>query len=88
MNKLNAVALANTLAVIDLILHPLFHIWVSMHPSSYVWAMHLFVAGLELNVTGLDSSLLHIILGTLIEASAFWILGYAVAFVYNKFSKI
>ena len=28
MNKLNAIALANTLAIIDLVLHPLFHFWV------------------------------------------------------------
>ena len=87
MNKFNVIALANTFAIIDLILHPLFHLWVSISPSSYEWAMHLFVAGLQLQVTHFDSSFTHIALGTIIEASAFWILGASVALIYNWMSK-
>ena len=71
MNKFNVIAFANTLAIIDLILHPLFHLWVSVAPRSYEWAMHLFVAGLQLQVTEIDSSFSHITLGTIVEASAF-----------------
>ena len=88
MNKLNASALGNTFALIDLILHPLFHLWVFLSPGSYEWVMHLFVAGLEINVTTLDSRLPHIILGTVVEASVFWLLGYVGGSLYNKFSKI
>ena len=87
MNQLNAIALANTIAVIDLVLHPLFHLWVYISPNSYEWAMNIFVAGLQLNVTSFDSSLSHIILGTVIEASVFWLLGYCFASLYNRFSK-
>jgi len=87
MNKLNAVALANTAAIIDLILHPLFHIWVYFSPESYEWAMNIFVAGLQLNVTGFDSNILHIVVGTIIEAGVFWLLSYTVASVYNKFNE-
>ena len=81
------IAFANTLAIIDLILHPLFHLWISIAPRSYEWAMNLFVAGLHLQVTDFDSSLLHIALGTLVEASAFWLLGASIALIYNWMSK-
>ena len=84
---LKAIAFANTFAIIDLILHPLFHLWVSFAPRSYEWTMHLFVAGLQLQITELDSSFGHIILGTLIEASVFWLLGYFVASLYNQLAK-
>ena len=84
--KLNAVALANTFAVIDLVLHPLFHLWIVVYPQSYVWFMHLFVAGLHLEVTEFDVNLGHIALGTVIEAAVFWLLGFVVATIYNRLS--
>lgn len=87
MQKLNPIALANTLAIIDLILHPLFHFWVWASPHSYVWVMNLFVAGLTLNVTSFDSSLFHITLGTLLEVTVFWVLGYSAASLYNRLGK-
>lgn len=87
MNKFSVIGLANTLAIIDLILHPLFHLWISVAPRSYEWTMNLFVAGLHLQVTEFDSSLSHIILGTIVEASAFWILGAMIALIYNKVAK-
>jgi len=85
--KLDVIALANTCAIIDIILHPLFHIWVSIAPRSYEWLMGLFVAGLHLQVTEFDSSLTHILLGTILEAAVFWLLGASVALLYNKLSK-
>jgi len=81
------IAFANTLAIIDLILHPLFHLWISIAPRSYEWTMNLFVAGLQLQVTNFDLSLTHIALGTIIEASAFWILGAMIALIYNKLAR-
>ena len=81
------IAFANTLAIIDLILHPLFHLWISIAPRSYEWMMNLFVAGLHLQVTDFDSGWSHIVLGTTVEASAFWILGAMIALIYNKFAK-
>ena len=81
------VAFANTFAIIDLILHPLFHLWIYIAPRSYEWTMNLFVAGLHLQVTDFDSSFIHIALGTIVEASAFWILGASVALIYNKLEK-
>ena len=87
MNKFSVIGLANTFAVIDLILHPLFHLWISIAPRSYEWAMNLFVAGLHLQVTDFDSSLSHIALGTIVEASAFWVLGAMIALIYNKLTK-
>ena len=84
---LNVIAFANTFAIIDLVLHPLFHLWISVAPRSYEWAMHLFVAGLQLRVTDFDSSLTYIALGTVVEASAFWILGASFALIYNRLSK-
>lgn len=87
MNKFSVVGLANTFAIIDIALHPLFHLWVSVAPRSYEWAMNLFVAGLHLQVTDFDSSLSHIALGTIVEASVFWILGAMIALIYNKVSR-
>jgi len=81
------IAFANTLAIVGLILHPLFHFWISIAPRSYEWAMNLFVAGLHLQVTDFDSSLSHIALGTIVEASAFWILGAMIALIYNRLTK-
>lgn len=85
--KLQPLALANTFALIDLILHPLFHLWITWSPRSYEWMMNLFVAGLHLQVTEFDTGLAHIVLGAIIEASAFWILGFAAASVYNFFAR-
>lgn len=84
--KLNAIALANTLAVIDLVVHPLFHLWAAVSPKSLEYVMHVFVAGLELNIDpAFDLAPQNLLLGTLLEASAFWITGFAVAILYNKF---
>lgn len=87
MQKFNVMAFANTFATIDIVLHPFFHIWAWIAPDSYEWVMNLFVAGLHLQVTSLDSSFGHIVLGTIVEASAFWLLGMAVARIYNHFSR-
>jgi len=82
----NIIALANTLAIIDFILHPLFHLWVYFAPTSYEWAMRLFIAGLSLHITEMDTSFSHIVLGTIAEAAAFWVLGASVALIYNRLS--
>jgi len=85
--KLNPIAFASTFALIDIILHPLFHLWVSKSSETYEWAMNIFVAGLQLNVTSFDTSIGHILLGTILEAFIFWIFGFAVASIYNFFDS-
>ena len=88
MQKLNVIALANTFAVIDLVLHSLFRVWVLISPESYVNTMHLFVEGLQLKIEpSFDLNLWNFVTGTILEAGAFWILGVVVAVVYNRFSK-
>lgn len=81
------IAFANTLAIIDLVIHPLFHLWISVASNSYERTMNLFVAGLHLQVTEFDSSLSHILLGTVLEAAAFWVLGVMIASIYNRLAK-
>src|SRR3989344_1073564 len=54
---LKVIAFANTFAIIDLVLHPFFHLWISVAPRSYEWAMNLFVAGLHLQVIDLQSAI-------------------------------
>lgn len=83
--KLNVIALANTFAVIDLILHPLFHIWGWFWPRSYELFMREFVIGLNLKVT--EGFTPTFFIYWIIEASAFWSLGILVAVIYNKLSK-
>lgn len=85
---LNPLALANTFAIIDLVLHPLFHAWAAIHPDSYEYLVHLFVAGLTVSVEpAFDLSVPHLIVGTLLEAGIFWLFGYLGASVYNKLSN-
>lgn len=87
MQKFNVIALANTFAIIDIILHPIFHIWVGLSPNSYEWVTNLFVAGLHLEVTQFDTNIFNFVLGTFVEASVFWLLGAGVALLYNKLAK-
>ena len=49
--------------------------------------MNLFVAGLHVEVTAFDTSILHIILGTIIEAGVLWLLGATVALLYNRLTR-
>jgi len=86
--QLNPVALANTFAILDLVGHPLIHAWVAIHPDSYEYLMHVFVAGLTVNVDpSFDLSFIHLVVGTLLEAGTFWLMGYVGASLYNKLSK-
>ena len=86
--KFNVIALANTFAIIDVVLHLLFRIWVWLSPRSYEFMMKSFVAGWEVNVqTGFDLNLVNISLSTITEAAVFWLLGASVALLYNKLSK-
>ena len=86
--KFSVYALANTFAIIDLILHPLFRVWVWLSPQTYEFAMKFFVAGWEIHTTaGFDLNPVNIVLSTIIEASLLWLLGAAVAILYNKLSK-
>ncbi|OGE86503.1 MAG: hypothetical protein A3J48_00050 [Candidatus Doudnabacteria bacterium RIFCSPHIGHO2_02_FULL_46_11] len=88
MLKLNAWAFANTFAIIDLILHPLFRLWVLISPESYVKVMHLFVEGLQLKIEpAFDLNFGNFLTSTILEAALFWILGWAVAHLYNKLNK-
>jgi len=86
--KIKPIALANTFAIIDLILHPLFHLWAAIAPDSLEYLMHVFVAGLELNIDPVfELSPQNLLLGTILEASAFWILGIVSASLYNRLAK-
>ena len=85
MKQLNVLALANTFAIIDLILHPLFHLWAWFLPRSYETFMHEFVIGLNLKVD--EQFIPTFFIFWIIEAAAFWLLGASVATIYNKLSK-
>lgn len=89
MNRINVIALANTFALIDIVLHPLFRVWVWFSPESYEGMARLFVAGLQLEVEQpVDLSLSHLVTGTLLEAVVFWSLGAVGAMIYNKFLSL
>jgi len=85
--KFDVLALANTLAIIDIILHPLFRVWIWISPSSYEGALNLFVAGWQVNVTSFDLTWSHLFFGTVLEASLVWLCGAAIAILYNKLAK-
>lgn len=89
MQKFNVIALANTLAIIDLILHPLFRLWVLLSPESYETTMHLFVEGLHLEVVpAFDLNWTNFVVGTILEAMIFWLLGASIALIYNRMVKL
>jgi len=85
--KFDVFALANTFAIIDIILHPLFRLWIWISPNSYESAMNLAVAGLQVKVTSFDLNLSYMIFGTILEVAIFWLLGATVALLYNKLSR-
>lgn len=88
MHKFDVIALANTCAAIDIVLHPLFRLWIFIAPETYEKAMRLFVAGIQIHVEPqVDLNLFNFVIGTLLEAAVFWLLGALVGFVYNRFSK-
>lgn len=85
---LKPIALANTFAIIDLIGHTAIHIWVAINVQSYEYLMQIFVAGLRLRVDkNFELAWNNLFLSTLLEASIFWVLGYAVAALYNRLSR-
>lgn len=88
MHKFSITALANTFAIIDIVLHTFFRLWIWLAPYSYEQAMNLFIAGFRPQVTEFDISLYHIVWGTLLEAAGFWILGALVAIVYNTMLRL
>lgn len=86
--KIQAIALANTFGILDLVLHSLFHLWVFISPSSYEYLMQIFVAGLHLQVDKtFDLSPVNLLLSTTLEALGFWLLGFIGASLYNKLAK-
>ena len=85
MKKINVLALANTFALIDLVLHPLFHLWGWYFPRSYEMAMSEFVIGLSLKVQ--EKFEPEFFIFWLLEVLVFWFLGYAGGLIYNKLSK-
>lgn len=81
---INAITLANTLAILDIIGHTGIHAWVSLHPQSYERLMQLFVAGLKLTVEpSIETTPASLLVSTVLEATTFWITGYAGARLYN-----
>lgn len=80
---LKAIPLANTLAIMALVLHSFFHAWAILSSQSYVAAVRMSVAGLQLSVNATDASVLHFVLGTIGEVASFWLFGAAVATLYN-----
>ena len=85
MKKFDIFALANTFASIDLVLHPLFHIWGWYFPRSYEQAMHEFVIGLKLTVDEKFTPVFFIY--WILEAVVFWLLGASVGLLYNKLTE-
>ena len=69
----------------DLVLRPLFHLWGWFLPRSYEEFMHGFVIGLNLQVDETFTPMFFIF--WVLEVTAFWILGHAVATIYNRLSK-
>lgn len=86
--KIKPIALANTFAIMDLVGHTFFHIWIALSPQSYEHLMQLFVAGLSLEVNQtIELSPSNLLLSTALEAGVFWILGFIGANIYNKLAK-
>ncbi len=82
------IALANTFAIVDVVAHTLFHIWIAISPVSYENLMELFVAGLHLQVNqSIELAPMNLLLSTVLEAGIFWVLGFVGTSLYNKLAK-
>ena len=88
MNKFNVVALANTFAIIDIILHSSFRLWILISPESYVNTMGFFVTGAQFKIDPeLNLDFFNFVSSTVLEGLTFWVLGAAVGVLYNKLSR-
>jgi hypothetical protein len=81
---LRVVAFANTVAILDLLLHPGIHLWARFAPGSYERLMSVFVAGIRFEVKAVDFSPRHIVLGGILEAAILWAVAAAFALLYNR----
>lgn len=85
MKKVDIFALANTFGLIDLFLHPLFHLWGWFSPHTYEAVMSEFVIGLHVKV--MEHPEPKFFIYWIIEAMCFWLLGLTGGYIYNKLSK-
>jgi len=86
IKKLNAYAMGNTLGLIVLILHPLFHLWTFLSPESYQFIVRMFFPGFIVTITPFDFSTTIILFATILKSAVFWLLGFIGALLYNKFA--
>lgn len=85
--QLRTIALANTFGLIDFVLHPFFHGWGWLAPESYERVMRGFVIGLDINVDARDRFGPDFFFYWFLEVATFWILGAAVAVLYNRMAR-
>jgi hypothetical protein len=83
--KLDVIALANSIAVVDTVLHLLFHLWGWWAPQSYENSMAEFALGFPVKIQhGFGTSFF---VFWAIEVAFFWLLGATIALLYNTFSR-
>ena len=87
MKKINAKAFGLTFFLMVLILHPGFHIWTILHPSSYELMVRTFFPGFVVEITPFDYSIGMLVYSSLIKACVFGGVNYIGALLYNSLTK-
>lgn len=87
MHKLHVAALANAIALVDIIANGLFTVWLTYWPDAYMRTLHSLVMGLQMQM-GPDTRfvLSEFLRDAILEAAGFWVLGAGIAFFYNWFA--
>lgn len=83
--ELNVIALANTVAVVDMVLHLVFHLWGWRAPRSYERSMAEFALGFQVKVKQGVGPRFFVFWA--IEITSFWVFGAVIALLYNAFSR-
>lgn len=86
MNKIHVIAMANTFAVVDIVIHSIAVFWMSKSPESFLFILRYFVEGLKLEADpSVHMTVFDYFFGTALEGAFFWVLGAFLAICYNFF---
>ena len=88
MSKIHVIALANTFAVVDIVIHSIAVFWMSQSPESFLFILRYFVEGLKLETDpSVHLTISDYFFGTALEGAFFWVLGASLAICYNFFLR-
>lgn len=85
------IALANTLAIFSFLIFAICIVWAVVYPSTFIAFWDTWVHGFDLEVLAPEGRLQinagQTLFGIVSFTISAWVSGYAIAWLYNQFSK-